>query len=46
MKLEDFKSGSYRKQYQYESFLPSKINQEWTWDDPRINVLYTDTFVD
>lgn len=39
MKFEEFKSGSYRNQYQYKSFLPSKINQEWTWGDPRINVL-------
>lgn len=39
MKFEDFKSGDYRKQYEYRSFLPSTINQEWTWDDPRINVL-------
>lgn len=39
MKFEEFKSGVYRNQYQYKSFLPSKINLEWTWDDPRINVL-------
>jgi hypothetical protein len=39
MKFEQFKSGVYRNQYNYKSFLPSKINQEWTWDDPRINVL-------
>lgn len=39
MKFEKFSSGSYKTQYQYKSFLPSKINQEWTWDDPRINVL-------
>lgn len=39
MKFEQFKSGVYRKQFQYKSFLPAKINQEWTWDDPRINVL-------
>jgi Fic family protein len=39
MKLEDFKSGIYRNQFQYKSFLPNKINQEWTWDDPRINVM-------
>ncbi|MCB5287866.1 MAG: Fic family protein [Candidatus Cloacimonetes bacterium] len=39
MKLEDFVSGVYRSQYQYKSFLPSKINLEWTWEDPRINVL-------
>ncbi len=39
MKFEDFKSGVYRNQYQYKSFLPAKINQEWTWEDSRINVL-------
>ena len=39
MKFEEFKSGKYRQQYQYKSFLPAKINHEWTWDDPRINVL-------
>lgn len=39
MKFENFKSGVYRNQFQYKSFLPIRINQEWTWDDPRINVL-------
>lgn len=39
MKFENFKSGVYLSPYQYKSFLPTKINQEWTWDDPRINVL-------
>ncbi|MGI6198627.1 MAG: Fic family protein [Candidatus Cloacimonadaceae bacterium] len=39
MKFEDFTSGVYRNQYQYKSFLPATINHEWTWDDPRINVL-------
>jgi len=39
MKFEKFKSGVYRNQYQYKSFLPAKINLEWTWDDPQINVL-------
>jgi Fic family protein len=39
MKFEEFKSGAYRQQYQYKSFLPEKINLEWTWEDPRINVL-------
>ena len=39
MKFEDFVSGVYRNQYQYKSFMPSKINQECTWEDPRINVL-------
>lgn len=39
MKFEDFKSGVWVPQYQYKSFLPTLINTEWNWDDPRINVL-------
>lgn len=39
MKFEDFQSGVFRQQYQYKSFLPALINHEWSWDDPRINVL-------
>ena len=39
MKYEEFKSGTYKNQFQYKSFLPSKINHQWTWDDPRINLL-------
>ena len=39
MKLEDFKAGSYRQQYQFQSFTPSLINQVWTWHDPKINTL-------
>jgi len=39
MNLKNYTSGNWRQQYQYKSFLPSCINQEWTWDDPRINTL-------
>lgn len=39
MKFEDFTSGTYKQQYQYKSFQPTLINQEWSWEDPRINVL-------
>lgn len=39
MKFEAFTSGTYKQQYQYQSFLPANINHAWTWDDPRINVL-------
>lgn len=39
MKFESFVSGTWRRQFQYESFQPSLINQEWSWDDARINVL-------
>lgn len=39
MDLSDFKAGQYVQQYQYKSFSPSKINLEWTWQDPKINTL-------
>jgi Fic family protein len=39
MKVEHFKAGTWKKQYQYKSFSPVPINQDWTWEDPRINVL-------
>lgn len=39
MNLLDFKAGQYVQQYQYKSFGPSKVNQEWTWTEPKINTL-------
>ena len=39
MKLEKFKAGKYRQQYQYQSFTPSPVNHVWMWDDPQINTL-------
>lgn len=39
MNLKDFKAGILKQEYQYKSFLPNKINQTFTWDDPQINVL-------
>jgi Fic family protein len=39
MKLENFKAGSNRRQYQYQSFTPSFVNHLWTWEDPKINTL-------
>lgn len=39
MNLLDFKAGQYVQQYQYKSFEPSKVNQEWTWTEPKINTL-------
>jgi len=39
MKLEDFKAGKWKQQYQYKSFAPEYINKEWTWDDPATNML-------
>jgi Fic family protein len=39
MNLKNFKSGKYIQQYKYKSFLPEKINHNWIWDNPEINVL-------
>jgi Fic family protein len=39
MNLNDFKAGTFIKQYKYRSFSPSKINHVWTWNNPEINVL-------
>jgi Fic family protein len=37
-----WKSGVYRQQYQYKSFLPEKVNQSFEWKDRRIDVLLSD----
>lgn len=42
MKIEEFKSGRFRQEYKYRSFIPNKINQEWTWNDPKINSLLSE----
>ncbi len=39
MKFEDFTSGTWKQQYQYKSFQPTPVNLEWSWEEPRINVL-------
>lgn len=39
MKFENFKAGKWLQRYQYKSFEPALINQEWTWEDATINTL-------
>jgi Fic family protein len=39
MFFEDFVSGTWIQQYQYKSFSPTILNQEWQWRDPQINTL-------
>ncbi len=39
MKLESFKAGTLINQDTYQSFSPSPINREWTWDSAEINTL-------
>ncbi len=37
-----FRAGTYKQQYEYKSFLPSLINQDYRWKDMRIVVLLED----
>lgn len=39
VKIERFEAGTYRQQYHYKSFSPAPINHDWSWEDPRLNVL-------
>lgn len=39
MKFEKFKAGTWRQRYEYKSFEPIPVNQEWGWEDPTINTL-------
>ncbi len=42
MKIEDFKAGRYQQDFKYKSFIPNKINHEWTWEDPKVNSLLSE----
>lgn len=39
MQVEQFVSGHWLQQYQYKSFSPTPINDEWQWLDPQLNTL-------
>ena len=39
MKMEEFSSGVFKPQYQYKSFSPTRVNQVWTWEEPKVNTL-------
>jgi hypothetical protein len=39
MKMELFRSGVFKQQYQYKSFSPTLVNQIWTWEEPKVNTL-------
>jgi Fic family protein len=39
MKFETFKAGRRQQRLQYWSFEPTPVNQDWTWEDPRIHLL-------
>ena len=42
MNIKNYQAGTYKQQYQYQSFSPTKINETLTWDDPRINTMLED----
>jgi len=39
MDIKEFQAGEWIPQFQYKSFLPSKINREWIISDPVVNKL-------
>ena len=39
MQVEQFVAGTWRQQYQYQSFSPALVNQSWEWLDPGVNTL-------
>ena len=41
-KLEEYQSGSYLKVNDYKAFMPSKINDEWIWNDSELNKLLSE----
>lgn len=41
MDISQFKAGYFEPQYQYKSFVPEPINQEWTVTDPEVLTLLT-----
>ena len=42
MKIEEFQSGKYLQQGNYKSFSPRTINNSWTWEDTKLNILLAD----
>jgi Fic family protein len=39
LKIETFRAGIFRRQYEYRSFSPTQVNVQWSWEDPTINTL-------
>ena len=39
MTLSEYRSGTWKQQFRYQSFQPTPINQQWCWDDPRLDTL-------
>lgn len=39
MNINNFKSGGYKIQDDYKTFLPTTVNHPWSWSDPEISIL-------
>jgi len=44
MKFETFEAGRWQQRYQYKSFEPVPVNQEWTWEDATTNTLLASAY--
>ena len=42
IKIEEYTSGIYLQQADYKSFSPTRINDQWTWEDGKINTLLSE----
>lgn len=42
MEISKFKSGNWQQQYQYKSFIPNYVNQDWIVDDGGLNKLLSE----
>jgi len=42
MDIKDFRAGEWRRQFQYKSFHPQKVNHEWIVSDPSVNALLSE----
>ena len=42
MNINDYKSGSYKAQYEYASFSPEPVNHSWTFEDGEIQQLLSE----
>lgn len=42
MDIKDYQSGSYKQQYQYESFMPALVNHAWQISDSSLSLLLSE----
>lgn len=39
IQIEKYQAGEIIKSFDYKYFLPTLINKEWTWSDPKVTKL-------